>query len=79
MNETLSVLRQFCSLILSGDVEAYADPTIRSKLYPHLDVNKMIFLLDKITDLGLFQSMPKGLPPLKRKNVDALISKLKKK
>ncbi len=76
--ETFSELRQFTDLMLSGNIDVYSDDVIRASRYPHLNPDVMIKVLDKFKDLGLFTTMPKGLAPIKRKQVDALISKIKK-
>jgi hypothetical protein len=76
--ETFSELRQLVDLFLSGDIEAILQPSIKQGQYPHLSTGKLLRILEKYKDLGLFAKVTNdNLKKIKRKNVENVIKKLK--
>ncbi len=68
---------QFIDLFLSGRVEDIAEKSIREEKYSHLSPVTMLKILDKYKEVGLFASVPKHIPNVKRKNVDIALKALK--
>jgi hypothetical protein len=68
---------QFIDLFLSGRVEDICEKSIREEKYSQLSPTKLVKILDKYKEIGLFSSLPKHIPNVKRKGVDAAIKALK--
>jgi len=76
--DSFAEMRQLTQLLLGNDLNAYADPATRARQFPYLNLGKMIRLLDKFKDIGLLARMPRGIPTFKRKDIDTLLTKLKR-
>jgi len=75
--ETFSELRQLLNLFLGGNPEEILDVEIRQSKYDHLAPAKLKVILEKFKDLGVFGQLPKGVPKIKKKQLDSIIKRLK--
>lgn len=78
LSETLSEVRQLCDLFLSADLECVLDPATRASRFPHLATSKILKLMDKFKDVGLFAQVPPHLAKIKKKQVEAVQKRLAK-
>jgi len=66
---------QIIDLILSSDILAYMDPTVRAKMYPKISSpKKLLAILEKFREEGFTKIFVSGT---KAKQIQALTQKLK--
>lgn len=75
--ETYSELRQTINFFLNGELEVALDAAALRRAFPHVAVSKLVVLLDKFRDVGLFAAAPANLKKLKKKTAEAVAKKLR--
>eukprot|EP00743_Colponemidia_sp_Colp-15_P005838 GILK01006273.1.p1 GENE.GILK01006273.1~~GILK01006273.1.p1 ORF type:complete len:952 (-),score=178.29 GILK01006273.1:34-2889(-) len=76
LRECFLEARQLVDLIVGGEIEQILDPNIRQLHFSRVNLSKLLIILDKFREVGLFASAS-GIPKLKKTSVTLVCKKIK--
>ena len=75
--DTFSEIRQLVNLLMSGRVDQILNKEVRLNEFPYLSPVKLVKVLERYRNLGVFSSCPEGIVNIRNKVVDQAVKKLK--